>query len=67
MRLELEVRTVGAGNSGLLPERGTVGKGRKVAVVHAYGIGPAGFAGSTGEECGLIVFLVQVPSEFRRS
>ncbi|CAD6567617.1 MAG: hypothetical protein TREMPRED_003751 [Tremellales sp. Tagirdzhanova-0007] len=48
MRLELEVRTVGAGNSGLLPERGTVGKGRKVAVVHAYGIGPAGFQASLG-------------------
>lgn len=38
-RIELEVRTIGQGR--LLPGKGE-GKGRQVAVVHAYGIGPAG-------------------------
>ncbi|ORY35027.1 hypothetical protein BCR39DRAFT_144032 [Naematelia encephala] len=49
LRLELEERTVGEGKAGLLgPERGKIGKGRKVAVLHAYGIGPAGYQSSLG-------------------
>ena len=43
LRLELEKRTIGAGENKLIPKRGTVGRRRNVAVVHAYGIGPAGY------------------------
>lgn len=44
MRLELEERVLGdyGSKKGLIPEGGRDGMGRKVGVVHAYGIGPAG-------------------------
>jgi hypothetical protein len=44
MRLELEERVLGEYGSkkGLVPEGGRPVMGRKVGVVHAYGIGPAG-------------------------
>jgi hypothetical protein len=40
-RIELETRTVGLENP-LVPRKARGGE-RKVAVVHAYGIGPAGY------------------------
>ncbi|WVF68868.1 hypothetical protein IAT40_003641 [Kwoniella sp. CBS 6097] len=65
MRLELEERVLGqSGNQDLIPTKGKQGishpsvqGGRKVAVVHAYGIGPAGYQASLGisEEVGGIV------------
>jgi glycine/D-amino acid oxidase-like deaminating enzyme len=43
IRLELEERVIGKGVDGrLLPHGAKGGRGRRVAVVHAYGIGPAG-------------------------
>ncbi|KAK4684386.1 D-amino-acid oxidase, partial [Tremellales sp. Uapishka_1] len=51
MRLELEHRVVGGGlrgREGLVPAGGQRGRGRNVACVHAYGIGPAGFQSSLG-------------------
>ncbi|OXG14759.1 D-amino-acid oxidase [Cryptococcus neoformans Tu401-1] len=52
-RLEIEEREVGAGaNEGnaydVAPMIGRIGERRKVAVVHAYGIGSAGFQASLG-------------------
>ncbi|OCF33381.1 D-amino-acid oxidase [Kwoniella heveanensis BCC8398] len=60
MRLELEERSLGkSGNQDLIPTKGKQGSNgsRKVAVVHAYGIGPAGYQASLGisEEVGGIV------------
>ncbi|RSH93947.1 hypothetical protein EHS25_006600 [Saitozyma podzolica] len=49
IRLELEERVIGNGTDGrLVPHGATGGRGRQVAVVHAYGIGPAGYQSSKG-------------------
>ncbi|WVQ79487.1 hypothetical protein IAT38_001586 [Cryptococcus sp. DSM 104549] len=49
LRCEVEKRTIGQGVAqGLETKRGKVGKGREVGVVHAYGIGPAGYQSSLG-------------------
>ncbi|KAK8849413.1 hypothetical protein IAR55_004745 [Kwoniella newhampshirensis] len=48
LRCEVEERTTGQSRRDLLPKGGKVGGGRKVAVVHAYGIGPAGYQSSLG-------------------
>ncbi|WVQ96390.1 hypothetical protein IAU59_003495 [Kwoniella sp. CBS 9459] len=61
MRLELEERVLGqSANQDLIPTKTNYpdfGGGRRVAVVHAYGIGPAGYQASLGisEEVGGIV------------
>jgi D-amino-acid oxidase len=48
MRLELEERKIGQGTKeGLMPRIGKKGLGREVAVVHAYGIGSAGYVHGT--------------------
>ncbi|WVR08322.1 hypothetical protein IAU60_005375 [Kwoniella sp. DSM 27419] len=56
LRLELEERTIGESND-LLPINAKAGGSRRVAVVHAYGAGPAGYQSSIGvaEDVGKIV------------
>ncbi|WRT68770.1 uncharacterized protein IL334_005750 [Kwoniella shivajii] len=46
-RIELEQRQIGQGGSNQVAPKST-DYGRKVAVVHAYGVGSAGFQGSLG-------------------
>lgn len=49
LRCEVEERVIGEKvNAGLATKGGKVGGGRKVGVVHAYGIGPAGYQASLG-------------------
>ncbi|WWD20034.1 hypothetical protein CI109_104507 [Kwoniella shandongensis] len=48
LRCEVEERWTGRDRKDLLPKGGKVIDGRKVAVVHAYGIGPAGYQSSLG-------------------
>ncbi|AAW43426.1 hypothetical protein CNBE0250 [Cryptococcus deneoformans B-3501A] len=49
LRCEVEERVIGEKvKTGLATKGGKVGGGRKVGVVHAYGIGPAGYQASLG-------------------
>lgn len=49
LKCELEERVIGEKmKAGLATKGGKVGSGRKVSVVHAYGIGPAGYQASLG-------------------